>query len=241
MRTFFKAAFSCLLLFALLPAQAQIREGKIVYERKTNIYKKFPGEDIKRWIQETEKTKVDAFELYFNDSISYFGPEETDLKEAHSWATQKNKVYQNFKTGRVYSIKEFWEEDMHMTDSVKQRTWKIVPGKRNIAGFECHKALWQANDSLRIYAWYTNQISVSVGPESFTGLPGAILGLATEDGGVIYFARQVIPGTQDLAMLEPKKYRGKVYTAAELREMLEKEYGKESWGKTILRDIFYIW
>jgi GLPGLI family protein len=46
-------------------------------------------------------------------------------------------------------------------------------------------------DSSKIYAWFSNEILPSVGPEGFCGLPGAILGLATEDGGVIYFAKTV--------------------------------------------------
>ena len=75
---------------------AQVTSGKIVFERKTNLYKKFKSDDVKDWLQPEDKNKVDIFELYFNDSISVFMPQESDLKERMSWATSKNSVYENF-------------------------------------------------------------------------------------------------------------------------------------------------
>src|SRR3977135_1848268 len=76
----------------------QITSGKITYERKTNLYKKFKDWDgVKDYIKEGDKTKVDVFELLFNDSVSLFRPQESDLKENFSWATEKNTVYQNLK------------------------------------------------------------------------------------------------------------------------------------------------
>ncbi|MCX6292662.1 MAG: hypothetical protein NT126_13025 [Bacteroidetes bacterium] len=46
-------------------------------------------------------------------------------------------------------------------------------------------------------------LSSGFGPESFVGLPGAILGLATEDGSVIYFAKNVEAVKQELNNLFP--------------------------------------
>jgi GLPGLI family protein len=107
-----------------------------------------------------------------------------------------------------------------------------------ISGYNCRKAIWQENDSTRIYAWYTDDIVPTVGPESFCGLPGAILGLATEDGGVIYFAKSIEISKPDAAMMEPKKGKNKIYTTAELRTKLEKDFGKNPWGKALIKDLF---
>ena len=50
-------------------ALSQITYGKITYERKTNLYKKFKNNgDVKEWLKEEDKNKVDVFELYFNES-----------------------------------------------------------------------------------------------------------------------------------------------------------------------------
>ena len=97
------------------------------------------------------------------------------------------------------------------------------------------------NDSTRIYAWYCDEISASVGPESFYGLPGAILGLATEDGGVIYFAKSIDVVRPPAAELFPEKTKEKIYEPAELRTMLEKQYGKEKWGKAMIKTVFGYW
>ena len=48
---------------------AQYREGKIIFQRKTNLYKRF-GNEAKNWIKEKDKIKVEFFELTFTDSLS---------------------------------------------------------------------------------------------------------------------------------------------------------------------------
>jgi len=220
---------------------AQITYGKIVYERRTNLYKKFKDNDIKEWLKEEDKNKEDIFELYFNDSVSLFKPQESDLKERMSWATNKNTVYQDLKTNNRLSIKKIWGEDLYVKDTLYKREWKITSSKRTICGYSCRKALWQANDSTRIYAWYCDEIMASTGPESFYGLPGAILGLATEDGGVIYFAKSVEIKKPNDQLFIPKTGKHKIYTSTELRARLEKDFGKEKWGKVMIRETFGVW
>lgn len=217
---------------------SQITAGKIVFERKTNLYKKFKDDNVKEWLKEEDKSKVDVFELYFNDSLSVFMPQESDLKEKMSWATSKNTTYQNFNTQSTLAIKSVWGEQLYVQDSMKKREWKITDSKRVISGYNCRKAIWEMNDSTRIYVWYTDDIVPNVGPETFCGLPGAILGLATEDGGVIYFAKSVDTTKPTLERLVPKKGKNKIYESAELKVKLEKDFGKNPWGKAMIRELF---
>lgn len=239
-----KIIFSAaIILLSAAASQAQITAGKISYERKTNLYKKFKDADwdFKTWIKEQDKLKVDSFELFFNDTLSAFIPIESELKENFSWATNKNSVYHNFNSGSRYTVKRIWGEEVHVTDTLYKRKWKITDSKRTICGFTCRKAVWSENDSTRIYAWYCNEIIPSVGPESFYGLPGAILGLASEDGGVIYFAKTVEvkkPKTEKLALPKTKK---KIYSSGELKKELEQQYGDEKWGKTMIKNVFSYW
>lgn len=222
-------------------AFSQITGGKIIYERKTNLYKKFKGNDVKEWLREEDRNKVDIFELYFNDTMSLFKPQDSDLKEKMSWATSKNTVYQNLKSNTRLSIKDLWGEKFYVEDTLWSRQWKITDSKRNIAGYNCRKAIWQANDSTRIYAWYSEDLVPSTGPESFYGLPGAILGLATEDGGVIYFAKSVETGKQPIELLTPSRGKNKVYKTAEIKAKLEKDFGKNPWGKEMIKNMFGLW
>jgi GLPGLI family protein len=228
------------ILFLSHFSEAQVSSAKITYERKTNLYKKMKGDNVKNWIKEEDKIKLDYFELYFNDTCSVFKPQESELKENFSWATQKSTVYQNFNTSQRYTIKDMWGENLHIRDSLRERKWHITESTRKVAGYNCRKAIWRANDSTRIYAWFSYDLVTSTGPESFYGLPGVILGLATEDGGVVYFAKKVELIKTDPLMLVPPKKK-KVYTTRELKVQMEKEYGKEKWFKGMWHEQFGIW
>lgn len=239
-----KKIIVALICFWILPqiAVSQITYGKITYERKTNLYKKFKNNgDVKEWLREEDKNKIDIFEMYFNDTLSAFKPQESDLVERMSWSTTKNVVYQNHSSKTRLTEKKIWGEQFIIADTVRKFNWKMTESKRNICGYQCRKAIWQANDTTRIYAWFSPEITPSIGPESFVGLPGAILGLATEDGGIIYFAKTVEVVKQDAALLVPKKSKQKIYKAAELRSQLEKDFGKEKWGKIMIYNNFEIW
>lgn len=241
--TFNKSIFLFFSLWMMAQlALSQITYGKITFERKTNLYKKFKNNgDVKEWLKEEDKNKVDIFELYFNDSLSVFKPQESDLVERMSWSTTKNVVYQNQNTNKRLTEKKIWGEAFLVADTIRSFNWKITDSKRSICGYQCRKAIWQANDSTRIYAWFCSEINATIGPESFVGLPGAILGLATEDGGVIYFAKSIDVVKPELTILLPKKTKQKIYKSAELKAQLEKDFGKEKWGKLMIYNNFAIW
>ncbi len=238
-----KRVSAYLLLFCMLcvsTGRGQIHSAKITFERKTNLYKKFKDQGTQRWIKEEDRIKIDYFELLVNDSMALFKPQESELRETYAWATAKNTVLQNLNTQSRYMIKTIWGEELHLTDSLFKREWKITESSRKIAGYPCRKAFWQANDSTRIYAWFSHDIVPSFGPESFNGLPGTILGLATEDGGVVYFAKTVtVMNTEPAQFVLPKKK--KIYTVKELKTMLTKQYGDEKWFPQMINSQFGIW
>ncbi len=220
---------------------AQVTNAKIIFERKTNLFKKYKGERTKDWIKEENKIKIDVFELIISDSLSVFKPQESDIREQMDWLTQKNTTYHNLNSKTRFLIKNMWGEELYLKDSIIKRTWKITDGTRKIAGYNCRKAIWQANDTTKIYAWFSYDLTPSVGPESYTGLPGTILGLATEDGGVIYFAKKIelqpLIAASDLQT--PKKK--KVKTISEVKLDMESRFGKEKWFKPMWDEQFLLW
>jgi len=227
-----------LLIVQAVSAQL-VQKGKITYERKTNMLKKFDDERMSKMFNENNKIKVENFVLYFNDSLSAFTYVVPETQDPMSWATLKNSVYQNYNANRRSVFMDMWGTQIILTDSLSQRTWQITSKTRKIAGYECTRAIWQKDDSTRIYAWFTTDIIPAIGPESVQGLPGTILGLATEDGGVVYFATKVEltePTAEQLAM--PKK-KGKEYTEATLRaEMTEKMKG-QPYGDRVMKELFF--
>jgi GLPGLI family protein len=231
------------LIFFLVAGKhyAQISSAKITFERRTNLLKKYKHErNAYKWFKEDEKIKTEYFEMFVSDTFSVFRPKESDLKELYTWATTKNTVYQDLKKNARYSIKMMWGDELHLTDTLTRRSWQIASGTRKIAGYVCRKAVWKVNDSTRIYAWFSYDLLPSTGPESFNGLPGTILGLATEDGGVVYFATNVeaIKPPAEVFKLPSKK---KIYTSKEVIGRLTERYGHEKWFKREMTEQFGIW
>jgi len=83
-------------------------------------------------------------------------------------------------------------------------------------------------DSIYVVAFYTDEIPVSGGPESFTGLPGMILGVALPHENITWFAKMVndkaLPAGTIIA---PKK--GKVTTSTGLISTLKNAL--KNWGE----------
>jgi GLPGLI family protein len=224
-------------LFSLTAGLAQYKQGKIIYERKTNLYKRY-GESSKRWLDEKDRIKVEFFELIFNDTSTIWQVEAQSVNET-SWGTSRNVVYRNTTTSRYYSIRDIWGDMIHVEDELPIRSWKITENKRIIAGYDCRKAMWMVNDSMTIYAWYCDEIIPSIGPERFYGLPGAILGLASEDGGVVYFAKEVKFYSPKREEFEIKRSK-KTQPLEAIREQVELNMSRNKYWKTDISH-YFLW
>lgn len=234
-----------LILFVLLLLGGQtvygqlVRYGKITYERRTNLLKKFDDDRMRQWLKNENKIKTDRFSLYFNDSCSLFSYIEPEERDQMFWATVKNTVYENHFRNQRSVYMDMWGTQLVLQDTLMDREWKITDKTRKIAGYECTRAIWQKDDTTRIYAWFTTDIIPSIGPECVRGLPGAVLGLATEDGGVVFFATKVEVVMPTAEQMTPPKSKGKVYTEAMLRtEMTEKMKG-QPYGDRVLKELFF--
>lgn len=228
-----------LLLFTNIGLSQFINAGKITYERKTNLYKKFPDPETRRWMG-NEKYRIDNFDLYFNDTMSFFTVQEAPSQGRSDWATVKNTHVTFLKSQQRHSILNIMGEDLIVIDSLKKRPFKRLGKKREIAGFSCQMVRFDQDDSTRLYAWYSDAILPSVGPETYLGLPGAILGLATEDGGVVYFATKVEALKPDFETLIPKYKEKQGMTEEETKNMLIEKMKNSPWGKTVLKE-FFMW
>lgn len=239
MKKILVCGISVVLLSLQAWAQSEyINAGKITFERRTNLEKRFTDQRMKRFVTEANKIRIESFMLAFNDTSSYFAIIDNNQPEEMAWLTTKNAYYQNLSTNMQLMVLAVFGQNVYVQDSLPQRSWKITDGKRTICGYECRKAIYQKNDSTRLYAWYTPLLTPSVGPEGFCGLPGTILGLATEDGGIVYFAKKIdaVAPIKDELYLNPGK--NKVFSIAELRQKIEKEYGSSPWGKRLFDDLF---
>lgn len=230
------------ILFILigLPSFSQMHEGKIVFERKTNLFKKYTEKSTQNYIKEENKYRTDKFALYFNDSLSVFLPEETYGNDRLSWTTNSNTVMQDFSKDESKSILSVMGTPTLIKDSLIKRQWKFTDKWRTICNIECMQAMYEMDDSTRIYAWFTSSITPNVGPESYCGLPGAILGLANEDGSITYFAKAIEEKPIDFEEIMPKFNEKKANTRQKTIEKAKSDFKFEKEIDRYIKE-FFMW
>jgi len=180
--------------------------------------------------------------LSFSPKASLYEPVESDAPRQNNFLVNdptislKKLIYTDFTTNTSISEKNLYEETFLIEDTVRKIQWKITNETREIAGYSCRRANALVMDSVYVVAFYTDQIPVSGGPESFGGLPGMILGLAMPHDHVTWFATKVddvmVPTTK---IVPPNPKKGKKLNNAQLLETLKASM--KDWGD-YAQDIF---
>lgn len=180
--------------------------GVIEFEKSANMFailKPKKGDDnpwqkefYEKYISNQPQFNKFRSKLYFNSNQSLFVPNKEDNDNAKGGyyaqnVTQINEVSTDFKSEQFTTKKKVFEEEFLVKDSLRKIDWKITSEVRNIAGYNCRRANALIMDSIYVVAFYTDQIPVSGGPESFTGLPGMILGIALPSEHITWFATKV--------------------------------------------------
>jgi len=220
-----------------------VNSGVIEFEKTVNMYAIF-----KRSINKDNEAYVaPAFEQYkknqpqfkkmkstlsFADNKSMFNPEEDDAGNPGFWGDeamvkQNNSTFTDLAAGTFISKKSVFESTFLVTDSTRKIHWKITDETREIAGYVCRRANAIVLDSVYVVAFYTEEIPVSGGPESFTGLPGMILGVALPHENITWFATKVTESVPDQKALNPPK-KGKPVNGKQLAETLHA--AMKDWG-----------
>jgi GLPGLI family protein len=169
--------------------------------------------------------------LIFNVNSSLFTP---IAGKSIQWyydapiADQLNTVYSDFAHGTTTTQKEFYERTYLIKDTLRKVKWKITDETQTIAGYNCRRANGLVLDSVYVVAFYAEDIHVSSGPESFTGLPGMILKLSLPYEHVIWTATQVTPILVDEKKLVPPK-KGTVVNYKEMLKVLTDAQSR--WGE----------
>lgn len=88
-----------------------------------------------------------------------------------------NIVYTRRGTDSILTQKDVLGEVYRIHLPKKNRIkWKLIPGQNKIAGCDCLKAEGTILDSIQVIAYFfTEQLNIEAGPESFSGLPVLIL------------------------------------------------------------------
>jgi len=231
--------FLCCLLTAVAQLKAQntifLSEGKIEFEKKLNLYSQMDEGDSWNDLQKKTmpKFKTTYFDLLFSKNKTIYqpgreNPDNNKLIFFSNSIADENVVYAELDSSKSISQKKVFEQVFLIQDSTRQIQWKITDETRVIAGFQCRRANAIIMDSVYVVAFYTDDIITAGGPESFSGLPGMILGVSLPHQHVTWFATKVSAAPVTAAQLKvPAK--GKKVTNTSLKEQLKERM--KDWGK----------
>lgn len=234
-----KIMFSIGLMLCTYLVTAQFSsQGKIDYERKTNIKLQMQNsENSSEWfrsmIKKMAQYTISDFTMSFNSEASEyeFVKEREVTGETFSWwgkPCRENKVYTDFKTRKVQAQKQVYENNYLVEGDMSNLKWKIEDDMRIIAGYACRKATTRICDSVVVVAFYTDQIMVSGGPEGFNGLPGMILGLAVPRLYTTWFATNVQLTAPEVKAFTPARKSKKVNSTDVIAEI---QKSTKNWGE----------
>jgi GLPGLI family protein len=216
-----------------------ISTGKIEYEKKINVHALLSNNI---WDQERKSAlpqfQSTYFDLYFTESQTlYKSGREVEVKY-NQWGLQpaEDVVATNLTTGKITQRKHVFEDVYLLNEDLLKIKWKLTNETRTIAGFECKKAAGIFNDSLYVFAFYTDEILVPAGPELFSGLPGLILGVAFPRRHTTWFATKLELTAVTAQQLAPPT-KGKKTDRASLLPLIKK--GMEDWDETSRQNILY--
>lgn len=209
--------------------QVRIDFEKVVYVRQQ--YKElFPDwwEEFKNNIPEKV---VNGYEFLGDTTQSLFHQTKEAVLPANVWyeeVADKNIVYNNYSKGQTITQKPVAEETFLVEDSLLKIRWKLTNDTRNIAGYDCRKVIGFVDDTLAIFAFYTDELLVTGGPESVHGLPGMILGMGVPRLHATWFATKVEVNGVNTAAVKPVT-KGKKVTRAQMMGQLDPVM--KNWGK----------
>lgn len=232
-------------LLSIATLSAQMKEGKIVYERKINMWRMITDPEMRTRIPEFRSSE---FELLFNDQASLFRSVPEDEApdpfannggerggQRFAFRMPETTTYTDISSQMQYESRPLFEKTFLVVDSLKPLKWKISEETKTIAKHLCKKATTMIsapnirfgggggrgagrnNDSTNrpspaitlkeseVVVWYAEDIAASVGPDNYTGLPGAILEVDVDNGSNVTTAKEIGVKYPKKELVQPTK------------------------------------
>lgn len=233
-----------------LLAQAQTKEGRVVYERTVQMPTRNFGNLPPDVQAQMPKSRTMQYELLFtpehslwqflpnaaNDDQNTFAGGGMVIRMAGG---SGEATYVNYARGSRVDQREVLEKSFVVTDTITKLQWRLSEETRPILNFTARKATGTSivtrtrrsmengefkhetvTDTLPVVAWYTTEIPVPAGPDFQGQLPGLILELDVNKGQNITRAIEFSPKVATGKIKEPGE--GKRLTAAEFSKERDK-------------------
>jgi GLPGLI family protein len=195
-------------------AQIFIDKATIEFEVKTNVKKTIGNSSWTELLKENmPQFKTSYFDFTFsgNKSIYKFnrwadGPKVPEFMRRDD---EQNIYYFDHDAQKIFQQKAIVGSNFMVEDSIPKINWRLTNESREIAGFNCRKAVGVILDSVYVFAFYAEEIMIPGGPCSISGLPGMIMGLTIPRLYVSFIATKVKVNGVNEAEIKPapaKKY-----------------------------------
>ena len=214
---------------------AQNTEGIITFEEKINLHRRLTDESMKAMVPEFRTSNM---MFYFKGEECIYKPDENEEDEEANagggggmrFRRPQGETYRNLASNKQVSTSEWAGKKYLIEDTLRQRAWKLGTETRKIAGYDCTKATFKDTaQKADITAWFTMDLPLSAGPQTFGALPGMILEVDSNNGEMIMSAKKIeFKKIKDKDIAAPTK--GEKITQAELRKKRE-EWIKANGGR----------
>lgn len=242
-------------LTSLNSIKAQLKEGTIFYERKQNMHRNLPNEQMKAMMPEFRTSE--HMLLFVNNTSLYKKSPVDELPQATpmgngggpivmrmSGGPSDDIIYKDFNTEEKITGKNFLNNEFLIVDTVKKKNWKLTDETKKILGFTCRKAtttILQSGGRMMIATFSTNNSSDTTKKSSGSEIK------AKEVEVVAWFCEQIIvpSGPEDYSNLPGAILEididngGTTFTAIEIKKKLEKgEFVIPTKGKKVSQKEF---
>lgn len=139
-----------------LPAMAQVKEGKIIFERTVQLQIRI-NDDNPAFQNMIPRERKDRFELLFTEGKSLWQPVEDDnqgdemnfgnegsgMRMVFRMPGSDDITFHNMAEGKKTEQRELGGKNYIINDSIKKMSWKIAGETKEILGYKCMKATSQ--------------------------------------------------------------------------------------------------
>jgi GLPGLI family protein len=139
-----------------IPTLAQVKEGKILYERTMQMQIRI-NDDNPAFQNMIPKERKDKFELFFTEGKSLWQPVEDDgqsdetafgdaggvMRMVIRMPGSNDIVFHNVTDSKKVEQRELAEKNYIITDSIRKLNWKVAGESKAILGHNCMKATSQ--------------------------------------------------------------------------------------------------
>ena len=209
---------------------------KVEFEKTTSVRQlmKDLQEGNASWYEQNKDrfpvSMLSYYDFTGDTSKSLYQPGKDVPIDPRSWyrpVGDKNVVYNDYQKGTSISQKPVFEETFLVEDTLLKIKWKLTSDVRTIAGYDCHKAVGILNDSIAIFAFYSDELLINGGPEGIQGLPGMILGMGIPRLHTTWFATKIEVFDVKMNKVVPATKGKKITRTAMMKtlEVISKDWG----------------